>query len=296
MQDGIKVVIFNLICMKNSFIYCLITIALFGCNSEKSNEYADQLAKEPLLDTLMEKIIKTADMRFRVRDVQSTKERLNSIIGTEGGAVTEFSIHNTILQTEKVRYSTDSLLELNSYQTDGVVIANIPVDRIDAFMNKVARMAVFVEEQSMKMDNQGAVYLSNYLKKENNSEATRQLRKYASKKSNQVKSTLDLKNENVDKGIENMLIDERVKMSTITLNFYQSGTVKQVVVASEDLSDYRPHFFKRLMTNFLNGWALFVEFILLVANLWVLFLFIVCGYLGFRYYAGKKNKLLVKTG
>ncbi|WP_442587362.1 DUF4349 domain-containing protein [Pedobacter sp. AW31-3R] len=281
--------------MKNSFIYCLITIALFGCNSEKSNEYADQLAKEPLLDTLTEKIIKTADMRFRVRDVQSTKERLSSIIGTEGGAVTEFSIHNRILQTEKVRYSADSLLELNSYQTDGVVIANIPVDRIDAFMNKVARMAVFVEDQSMKMDNQGAAYLSNFLKKENNSEATGQLKKYASKKNNQVKSTLDLKNENVDKKIANMLIDERVKMSTITLNFYQSGTVKQVVVANEDLSDYRPHFFTRLMTNFLNGWVLFVEFILFVANLWVLLLFIVCGYLGFRYYSGKKNKLLVKT-
>lgn len=278
--------------MKKYLIYCVFAIAAFGCNKEKSYESATADVTEANLestDTLLtEKIIKTADMRFRVKDVQQTKEKLSSAIKAEGGTVAEFSIQSNVQKTEKVRYSTDSLLELTAYRTDGYITAKVPSDKLDEFTNKIAGMAVFIDQQSMKLDDQSIAYLANQLKNRNRVEAVAQLNKHASKKSNNVETSLLLKDDYVDKKIENLIIDNKVKYSNITLNFYQDNTVKRIVVENDNLSDYRPGFFKRLLLSIDSGWTIFKEFLLILTNLWVLFALGTAGYLIFKYYRRKK--------
>lgn len=274
--------------MKKYLIYCVFAIAVFGCNNNKSNykETADVTeANLETSDTLFtEKIIKTADMRFRVKDVQQTKEKLSSVINAEGGSVAEFSIQSTIQSTEKVRYSADSLLELTAYRTEGLIVAKVPSDKLDEFTNKVAQLAVFIDQQSLKLDDQSIVYLANKLKNQNRVEAVDQLNKHANKKSNNVETSLYLKDDYVDKKMENLLIDNKVKYSNITLNFYQDNTVKRIVVENDNLSDYRPDFFKRFWLSILTGWTIFEELIIMLMNLWVLLLVAGIAYYLFRYY------------
>lgn len=278
--------------MKKYLIYCVFAMVAFGCNKEKSDESATADVTEANLESpdtsLTEKIIKTADMRFRVKDVQQTKERLSSAIKAEGGTVAEFSIQSNVQKTEKVRYSTDSLLELTAYRTDGYITAKVPSDKLDEFTNKIAGMAVFIDQQSMKLDDQSIAYLANQLKNRNRVEAVAQLNKHASKKSNNVETSLLLKDDYVDKKIENLIIDNKVKYSNITLNFYQDNTVKRIVVENDNLSDYRPGFFKRLLLSIDSGWTIFKEFLLILTNLWVLFALGIAGYLIFKYYRRKK--------
>jgi len=84
--------------MKRNIIAIAIVLTIFGC--QKSNEkYASadavdtqELSRETADSTVAEKIVKTADMRFRVKDVQNTKEQLSKTIKAEGGTVAEFSI------------------------------------------------------------------------------------------------------------------------------------------------------------------------------------------------------------
>lgn len=281
--------------MKKYLIYCIITIAALGCANEKRGEStatADATAEnlEATDSTLTEKVIKTADMRFRVKDVQDTKERLSQVIKAEGGNIAEFSIESNIQHTEKVKYSADSLLELTSYRTTGLVVAKVPSEKLDEFTNKVARMAVFVDFQSMKLDDQSLSYLSNKLKNQNRVEAVAQLNKHANKKSNNVETSLSVKDDYVDKKIENLSIDSRVRYSNITLNFYQDNTVKSTIVGNDDLYDYRPAFLRRFVLNIQNGWMIFKEFILILTNLWMLILLLVAGYFTFRYYKRKRTE------
>ncbi len=272
--------------MNKYLIYCIFTVAAFGCNSEKRSETADLTAQnlERSDTTFTEKIIKTADMRFRVKDVQQTKEQLSASIKSEGGTLAEFSIQSNIQQSEKVRYSADSLLELTSYRTEGYITAKVPSDKLDEFTNKVARMAVFIDQQSLKMDDQGIAYLANQLKNQNRVEAVAQLNKHANKKSNNVETALILKDDYVDKKVENLIIDNKVKYSNITLNFYQDNTVKRMVVENDRLSDFRPAFFTRLWLSIQTGWTIFIEIILTLTNLWVLFVLAALGYLLYKQY------------
>ena len=278
--------------MKKYLIYCVFAIAMFSCDSNKDSKLENSDATTANLETtdslLSEKIIKTADMRFRVKDVQNTKEKLSSAVKAEGGTIAEFTVQSNIQQTEKVKYSTDSLLELTSYRTEGFIIAKVPSDKLDEFTNKVAKLAVFIDQQSLKMDDQSIVYLSNKLKNQNRVEAVEQLNKHANKKSNNVETSLSLKDDYVDKKIENLMINSKVQYSTITLNFYQDNTVKSILVGNDDLYSYRPNFFTRLGLSFQNGWYIFKEFILVAMNLWVWILIGTAAYFSFKYYRKRK--------
>ncbi|MCX3267073.1 DUF4349 domain-containing protein [Pedobacter agri] len=90
-----------------------------------------------------------------------------------------------------------------------------------------------------------------------------------------------------------MSIDARVKYSTITLNFYQDNTVSTMTVANDNLYDYRPGFANRLWLNILNGWTIFKEIILALANLWILFLVGLGVFFIIRYFV-RKNKIAME--
>lgn len=273
-------------------------VIMFGCSREQKEEYADSTSSEKVMEvaisadtssSLTDKIIKTADMRFRVKDVQDTKEKLSSAIKSQGGTVAEFSISSSIHETTKGRFSIDSLKEITSYQKEGLLVAKIPSEKLDDFTNSVAKMAVFVDHQAMKMDDQSIAYLSNKLKVQNRSEAITTINQTAKRKGNNVETSLYIKDDYVDKKIENMNIDQRVKYSTITLNFYQDKTVKTLIVGNDNLSDYKPGFFKRLGLNMMDGWKYFKELILAVSHLWMFFVMGFVVFFGIRYYLKSKN-------
>jgi hypothetical protein len=278
------------------YLVCIAIIGMmFGCSGEKK-DYAAEASRTETADTVnandtsaTPKIIKTADMRFRVKDVQQTKEQLSSIIKAQGGTMAEFAINSSIKESDKVKYSADSLKEITSYRKEGLVIAKIPSEKLDDFTNTVARMAVFVDNQAMKMDDQSITYLANKLKAQNRVDAVKTINKTAKRQGNNVETSLYIKDDYVDKKIENMNIDNRVKFSTITLNFYQDNTVKTLIVGNDNLYDYRPGFFQRLGLSIVAGWSFLKEFILGVSTLWP-FLAIGLGvFFGIKAYLRRKK-------
>lgn len=293
-----KSVLLNQRKMKKYLCCAAIFVTTLGCNQEKSAEYADSTNNDKALETVIatdsssvatEKVIKTADMRFRVKDVQDTKAKLSNVIKSQGGTIVEFSINSYIQQTTKVRYSIDSLKEISSYRKEGLLIAKIPSEQLDDFINNTAKMAVFVDNQAMKMDDQSIAYLANKLKAQNRIDAIKAINLTAKRKGNNVETSFYLKDEYIDKKIANMDIDLRVKYSTITLNFYQDNSIKTLIVSNDNLADYKPSFFKRLALNMVDGWKYFKELILALSHLWMFFILGFAIFFGMRYYLRKKK-------
>lgn len=283
--------------MKRHFaIVALATIIFVGCSAEHKSETADYTATDTIAaeavsnGELVEKMTKTADMRFRVRDVQRTKENLSATIKKQGGLVMEFNINSAIQNSEKVKFSSDSLKEITSYRTDGYVIARVPSDQLDDLTNQIAGMALFVDNQSLKMEDKSLDYLENKLKTENRIEAVEKINKVATKKSANVETSLIIKDDYVDKKIENLNIDKRVKHSTISLSFYQDNTIKTMIVANDNIYDYKPDFLRRLGLNLMDGWMYFKEFILFLSRLWMFVLLGVIAFFVIKYYTKKQSE------
>ncbi len=281
--------------MKTKFtIIAFIAILFASCNADHKSERGDYAATTELTDSaasdaIEEKMIKTADMRFRVKDVQRTKEDLSKILKLDGGLVMEVAINSSIQNTEKVKFSADSLKEITSYRKDGYIVAKIPSNKLDEFTNKVANAAVFVDNQSLKMEDRTLSYLANQLKSENAKEAVKQIKKASVKKGGNVESSLYIKDNDVDRKIENISIDNQVRFSTITLSFYQDNTIKTIIVANDNLYDYKPGFFRRLGLNLMDGLNYFKEFFLFLANFWMFFALGVAAYFGISYYVKTKK-------
>ncbi|MGO4875895.1 DUF4349 domain-containing protein [Pedobacter psychrotolerans] len=281
--------------MKRNIIAIAIILTIFGCNNANKNDQNVE-AKESIMAvdsvaTVAEpKIIKTADMRFRVKNVQNIKEQLSQTIKAQGGTVAEFSIESIIQETQKVKQSVDSLKEITSYRTEGYLVANVPAEKLDDFTNTVAKMAVFVDNQSLKLDDQSLAYLGNRMKAGNRIEAANQMNKVAGRKSTSVETSLNIKDDYVDKKLQNLSIDNRVRYSTITLQFYQDNTIKTTVVANDDIYDYKPAFGNRLWMGIINGWTIFKELIIGLANIWALILTGVAIFFLIRYFI-RKDKI-----
>ncbi|MCD0487668.1 DUF4349 domain-containing protein [Pedobacter sp. MC2016-14] len=279
--------------MKRNIIAMAMLIALFGCNSEKKSDYAsaDTIASssETSDSTFVEKIIKTADMRFRVKDARKTKIKLSKLLKDFGGKLTSSNIESTIAQQETVKYSLDSLQEIVGYHTEGKMELRVPSDKLDEFTDVVGSLAIFIDHQSLDFNDKGLNYLSNELKAQNRVEAIENLNKKAVKKSNNVESAMYIKDDYIDKKVENLQIDDRVKLSTITLSFYQENTVTKMIVSNDRLSDFRPPFFRRLGLNLLEGWSVFTEVVLALAYVWVFIVLALAIYFGVKYYRNKRQ-------
>ncbi|WP_225869480.1 DUF4349 domain-containing protein [Pedobacter psychroterrae] len=288
--------------MKRSIIAIAAAVAvmLYGCNNEKSADYqeSEQVANASLETgdtTVTEKIIKTAEIRFRVKNARQTKKEISDQLKKLGGKLVESDMQSNIQKSEKVKYSADSLLEITAYKTEGKIIAKVPSAMLDEFTDFVAEKAYFVDYQSLKFDDSSVSYLGNKIKADNRVAAINSLNKQANKKSGNVETSLYIKDDYVDQKIKNLLIDEQVKFSTITLNFYQDNTISRLVVGNDNLYDYRPGFFQRMGLNFVTGWTIFQEMILIAVNLWMLILVAALIYFGIVYYR-KHRRLLSGRG
>lgn len=274
--------------MKRGILAIAMAIAFFGCNSEKKSRMENADITTDTISLPADKIIKTADIRFRVKDAHKMKTEISRQIKSYGGSLVECVIESNIEQTEKIRYSTDSVLEIMSYRTEGNIIARIPSEKLDDFTDDVVNQASFVHHQSLKFDDQRISYLSNTLQAKNRAETIGSIKK-TDKKISDAEKVLALKDAYTNKKTENLLIDDKVKFSTITLNFYQENTIKKLVAGNDNISDYRPGFFNRLGLNLLNGWVICKEFILILASLWAPLLAAAAIYLAFRHYRNNRK-------
>lgn len=278
---------------RNLVIAALVATIIAGCSADQSQrgEYAatTELADSAINTESAEKMTKTADMRFRVKDVQQTKEDLGKAIKLQGGLLMEVNITSDVRNSEKVKFSADSLKEITSYSKEGYIVAKIPADKLDGFTNTVANIAVFVDSQSLKMEDKTLSYLSNKLKSDNAKEAVTEIKKAVVKKGSNVETSLYIKDSNVDRKIENISIDSQVRFSTITLNFYQGNTIRTMIVGNDNLYDYKPSFFKRLGLNLTDGLSYFKEVVLFLASLWIFIVIGLATYFSFKYYIRSKN-------
>ncbi|PWS27165.1 DUF4349 domain-containing protein [Pedobacter yonginense] len=280
--------------MKRNIIALALCAILFGCNSEKKSESADIVSandeQETAQNELARKVIKTADMRFKVKDAVKTKLEISKIVADLDGSIVESTIQSTILNRERVAYTTDSLQETTVFKSEGVIIAKIPPTYLNIFSDLLAKSAEQVDSAKMQADDQSIEYLRNRLKTKNREEGLNVEKQIAAKNAKSANEVIQMKDEIVDRKMDNLNINDKSKLSTVTLSFYQDKGVRKVIVANDNLSANRPAFFNRLGMGLNSGWQMFQEVVLFLASSWVLILLGLMAFIGFKVYKRKHSQ------
>lgn len=261
----------------------------------KSKPY--ELDRKKSLDTVVmadtttvSKLVKTAEIQFKVKNVQQTSDSILALTAKFNGMVTHHQIASSANGTHDVRLSDDSVMRVSAFNTTADMTVKIPSEKIENFLNTVSKLSLYVNVRRMDIEDKSLDYLSSQLKLNSRNQLVNQ-QKQGKISIKDPSAVLNLKDDLVNEQINNRKINDEVKYSVISLNFYQSNTITKEIVANDDPSSYNLPFFSRFAMAFSNGWYLFKELIILLADMWI-FIIIGTGICVFARYYKRKIRVL----
>ena len=273
----------------------LAGVVLLGACKQKTYEAdndrsADSASVAKMADTTgnTTKLVKTAEIHLKVKNVEQTGENISALVAKCNGMVMHHNMSSSVDQSHDVRLNNDSVMRVSSFTTNADMTVKVPVEKADEFLNTISHMGIYVTERRMDIEDKSLDYLSAQLK------LNSRLDLVARQKTGRViikdpNAVLNLKDDLVDEQISNRKIDDEVKYSTISLEFYQSNTIYKEIVVNDDPSAYGLPFVSRLVNALNNGWQLLADLVVGLMNLWAL---IVCGIVVWVIIA--KRKVLLK--
>ncbi|WP_162128080.1 DUF4349 domain-containing protein [Flavobacterium phycosphaerae] len=236
------------------------------------------------------KFVRTADLKFKVKNVAKSTYAIEKIVGQHGGFITFTDLKSTVNEHDETQVSQDSTLETTRYTVDNTITLRVPNTQLDSVLTAMTKEIDFLDSRLIKADDVSLQLLSNKLAQKRITNSQKRLEKgidTKGKKLNDITTAedkaLDRATESDDTVIQNLSLQDQVQYSTVTLYLYQRETVKKELVANEKSSNaYRPHIGLQLWDSLKTGWYMLESIIAFVAQLWSLLLIAVLGYIAYK--------------
>ena len=236
------------------------------------------------------KFVRTADVKFKVKNVAKSTYAIEDATTKFGGFVTYTNLQSNIHNEDRTKVSQDSTLVTTKYKVDNNITIRVPNTKMDTVIKTIAKQIHFLDYRIIKADDVSLQMLSNELaQKRSNSSEKRLANAIDSKgkKLNQVvkaEETLDAKKEQNDASkIQNLSLQDQVNFSTLTINIYQDESIKQEMVANEkSINAYRPNIGLQIWDSVKTGWFMLENIISFVVVLWPFALIGFLGFLGYK--------------
>lgn len=235
------------------------------------------------------KFVRTADVKFKVKNVAKSTYAIEDATTKFGGFVTYTNLQSNIHNEDRTKVSQDSTLVTTKYKVDNNITIRVPNTKMDTVIKTIAKQIHFLDYRIIKADDVSLQMLSNQLAQKRSNSSEKRLENAIDskgKKLNQVvkaEETLDSKKEQNDASkLQNLSLQDQVNFSTLTLNIYQDESIKQEMVANEkSINAYRPNIGLQIWDSVKTGWFMLEHIIAFVVVLWP---FVLIGFLGFLGY------------
>jgi len=254
-------------------VLCLFGACKGGGNYEPVNNKDISTADVAAADSTETKLVKTAEMSMKVKDVPTVSESIVNLTTKYRGMVMHHQMQSDELRSQDMPLSSDSLVRVSVIHTTAGITVKIPSDSLEQYMTRVEKLGLHVNVRRMDIEDKTLDYLSSKLKLNSRNQLISQ-QKTGKVKIKNPADVLMLKDDMVDEKINNKRIEDAAKNSVVDMSLYQSDTIIKEHIANNDTAAYQLSFFKRLFFAIVNGWNLFSAFIIGIANLW---LFILAG-------------------
>lgn len=245
---------------------------------------------------LEREFIRTADLKFKVKDVAKATADIESITHNLGGFVSYSDLKSTIENKNTVQVSEDSVLETTHYSVSNQMKLRVPNQQLDTVLKSVTTLVDYLDFRLIKADDVALQLLSNKLTQQR-AAAHKQRMEGAinshsaklSDKTNAEEMLYDKLGKADDSKIANLSLKDKIDYSTISLYLYQRSEAKnEMILGGKHIDPYTPAFTKRVADALNDGWKVMEAIIIFISKVWVI---ILLGLLG--YYAWKGFKIKV---
>ena len=236
------------------------------------------------------KFVRTADVKFKVKNVAKSTYAIEDATTKFGGFVTYTNLQSNIHNEDRTKVSQDSTLVTTKYKVDNNITIRVPNTKMDTVIKTIAKQIHFLDYRIIKADDVSLQMLSNELAQKRSNSSEKRLENAIDskgKKLNQIvkaEETLDAKKEQNDASkLQNLSLQDQVNFSTLTINIYQDESIKQEMVANEkSINAYRPNIGLQIWDSVKTGWFMLENIISFVVVLWPFALIGFLGFLGYK--------------
>ena len=238
------------------------------------------------------KFIRTADIKFKVKNVPQSTYAIENTTAKFGGFVTYTNLQSDISEKTKTKISQDSTLETTKYNIENNITIRVPNTQLDTILKTISKQIDFLDFRVIKADDVSLQILANQLAQNRSTSQEKRVLKAIDTKGKKLTTIIDAeenlnakKEANDSKKLENLSLQDQVNFSTVTLQIYQKETIKQEVVANEKM--YRQNIGSKIIDGLRTGWYMLEEIIAFLIQLWSLFLIGIMCFLVYKKYLKK---------
>ncbi len=233
------------------------------------------------------KFVRTADIKFKVKNVPQSTYAIENATTKFGGFVTNTNLQSTISEKDEVKISQDSSMVTTKYVVDNNITIRVPNTKLDTVIKTIAKQIDFLDFRVIKADDVSLRMLSNELVQNRKSNHETRLTNAIDKKGkklNDIVTAEDNLENNKEKNdnykLENLSLNDQVNFSTLTLQLYQRETIKQEKIANAIV--FRQNIGSQILGSLAKGWYLLEGIIAFVIQLWSIILIGVLGWFGYK--------------
>ena len=241
------------------------------------------------------KFVRTADIKFKVKNVAKSTNQIEDATVKFGGFVTYTNLQSSILNEDKTKISIDSTLVSTKYQVENNITIRVPNTQLDTVIKTIAKQIHFLNYRVIKADDVTLQMLSNKMAQNRSRSSEDRLVKAIDnkgKKLNQIMDAEDIledkKAQNDATKLQNLSLEDQINFSTLTLQIYQDETVMQEMVANEkSLNSYRPNIGLQIWESLKSGWFVLENILSFIVSLWPFILISFASIIGYKKFLKK---------
>ncbi len=288
--------------MKKYIIISTISLAigLVSCAENKSESGAESYGTAALdsASVTMEgdislpakrQFVRTAQLNFRVKDVQKTTNDITELTKKWGGFVTNSTMSSNVISSQDVAISQDSLMRNETFELSNQITLRIPTVYFDEALVALQPYVLFMESQSIGANDVSLELLASQVRKSRFSNFEKKYNQEIKKGTNlketapATENLYNIQSQADTRRIETLALKDQVAYSTINIHIYQPAQVHMEVIANLESEAFkRPNFGVSLIESINQGWYLFQDLVLFFTRFWMLLVLGGLGYWGFR--------------
>jgi len=230
------------------------------------------------------KFVRTADIKFKVRNVAQSTYKIENAVGKFGGIVTNTDLQSQIEDRSQMKVSADSTLQTTKYSVRNNITLRIPNTKLDTVIKSIAKEIDYLDFRVIKADDVSLRLLAADLSQQRFSDHTKRLQNDIDQKGKKLNDISNAENEVLNKKeqsdntrIQNLSMQDQIKYSTVTLAIYQNETIKSELVAIEKYNKAYGNFGLEIMDGLKTGWYILASIVAFVVQLWSLVLLALLG-------------------
>lgn len=266
--------------------------------SEKSSETVNTTVKFPpqilpnflvtaaasgVNDDEMHKFIRTAQMKFKVKDVVDATHLIENIILNNKGFILSSSIVNKQLSPSTINISKDSSLVTYYLNQESKLQLKVPCQLLDTTLRQIAPLAISIDYRTVNAADVTTRLMSEKMAQVRMTKKQKRLSTAIDNKGQKLSDITDAE-EALDNAMERednakiseFSTNEQIAYSTISIDIYQDiKEYSNKVLRTENIEGYDSGFGVRVVDGLANGWYIVTVIFLFLINIWPIMLVVV---------------------